>query len=363
MFKPLYPPLLSAESVERRRPVNLVDADTALFSHEYRRSFGPVAGRLYSDIDLLPNGFLARRGLPELSAFASERRGFGKLKTLVRSVQYSASSRRFHAQRALALTDENANGFFHWFCDELPKLEALLASAPEELERRTLLIPAMADYSYVRPSLEPYGIPNLRILGPREKARCEDLLWIPPVSPTGNYRPPLMRSLRDRLRRHFGAPADGAAGTGQAADGVPPGALRPNAGRRLFISRAEAPWRKIANEADLAPALERYGFERVVMERLSLAEQIRLVSEAQIVVGNHGAGLTHILWLNPGSRVLELRRRGDGLNNCYYSLADAMGVDYYYQLCDSVDKREDTHTVDFIVDTGEFERLLALATR
>ena len=352
MFNPVSPPLLPAESVERRRPSNLAEGDGPLFSHEYRKDFGALSARSYTDIDLLANGFLARRGIPDFSAFAAERRGVGKAKTLVRSFQYSAFSRRLDVERGLAITDENANGFFHWFCDELPKLEALLASAGGELERRTLLIPAMADFSYLRPSLEPYGIRDLRVLSGRERARCADLLWVPPAAPTGNYRPHLMRSIRDRFRRHFGAPA---------ADGAD-GADAP-AGRRLFISRAEAPWRKIANEADLAPALERYGFERVVMERLSLAEQVRLVSEAQVVAGNHGAGLTHILWMNPGTRVLELRRRGDRENNCYYSLAQELGVDYYYQLCDAAVEGEDTHTVDFIADPTEFEGLLALITR
>ena len=359
MFKPLYPPLLPPESVERRPPVNLVADDGVLFSHEYRRDFDAVSLRLYSDRDLLSNGFLARHGLPEFSAFAVERRGLGRLKTLVRSVQYSAFTRPLRVEQALVLTDENANGFFHWFCDELPKLEALLLSAPEELERRTLLIPAMADYAYLRTSLEPYGIPEFRVLLPRERARCADLLWVPPVAPTGNYRSALMRSLRDRFRRYF---VDGSStspsGASLAVASGAAGAARNR--RRLFISRAEAPWRKIANEADLAPTLARYGFERVVMERLSLPEQVRLVSQAQIIVGNHGAGLTHILWMNPGTRVLELRRRGDRQNNCYYSLAQAMDVDYYYQLCDAVDETEDTHTVDFIVDIKALERNLAL---
>jgi len=95
LFNPISPPLLSSETVERGRPINLEVVDEDLFSHEYRKDFGAVSGRVYSDIDLLSNGFLARRGLPDFSAFATERRGLGRLKTLVRSVQYSASSRRF----------------------------------------------------------------------------------------------------------------------------------------------------------------------------------------------------------------------------------------------------------------------------
>ena len=94
------------------------------------------------------------------------------------------------------------------------------------------------------------------------------------------------------------------------------------------------------------------------LEELSFAEQVRLVGSASILVGNHGAGLTNIAWLAPGSRVLELRRRGDGQNNCFFSLASALDVAYSYNLCDSVEDRESTHSADLLVDPQMLDETL-----
>ena len=103
----------------------------------------------------------------------------------------------------------------------------------------------------------------------------------------------------------------------------------------------------------------RHGFERVHLESMPFADQVSLIGSASILVGNHGAGLTNLAWMSPGSRVLELRRRGDGQNNCYYSLASALDLPYYYLLCDAVRETERTHTADILVNPIMLEQVLA----
>ena len=44
----------------------------------------------------------------------------------------------------------------------------------------------------------------------------------------------------------------------------------------------------------------------VRLESLSFKEQIQTIREAHILIGNHGAGLTHLLWMHEKSHVLEL---------------------------------------------------------
>ena len=68
------------------------------------------------------------------------------------------------------------------------------------------------------------------------------------------------------------------------------------------------------------------------------------------MISNHGGGLTNILFMKSGSSVLELRQSGDSHNNCYFSLASALYLKYYYQLCHSENPDEDAHTADLIVD-------------
>ncbi|MGI8424385.1 MAG: glycosyltransferase 61 family protein [Chloroflexota bacterium] len=54
--------------------------------------------------------------------------------------------------------------------------------------------------------------------------------------------------------------------------------------------------RRVANEADVIRALRPLGFEVVHAERLTFAEQIRLFSEAAVVIGPHGSGMTNVLF-------------------------------------------------------------------
>lgn len=39
---------------------------------------------------------------------------------------------------------------------------------------------------------------------------------------------------------------------------------------------------------------------------LTMQEQIQIIREASIVIGNHGAGLTHLIWLHKGAHVIEM---------------------------------------------------------
>ena len=60
------------------------------------------------------------------------------------------------------------------------------------------------------------------------------------------------------------------------------------------------------NEDALLDAMRHRGFEIVVPGALTLTEQIRVFREASVVVGPHGAGLTNIVFCEPGTIVYEL---------------------------------------------------------
>jgi capsular polysaccharide biosynthesis protein len=334
--------LVSAERCPRRRPENLLGADNGLFDREYVKDFDAVSASMFSHVQILANGFLVGSGSPLPQSFTIPPSGFRKLKIAARTLQHRVlSSCTTRVKQGLFVTDEFSNGFFHWICDVLPRIEALSAAEPQELAGRTLIVPAMADCPYLLPSLQPFPIGAPHILKWRERAACDDLLIVPSIAPTGNYRPSLMRALRERFRDHFGVPAGS---------------------RRIYVSREGAARRRIANEKEILPVLERHGFERVIVEKLSFAEQVRLLGSACMLVGNHGAGLTNMLWMSSGSRVLELRRRGDGENNCYFALASALDLPYYYMQCDASNAREATHLADLLVDPKVLESALASLT-
>jgi len=87
-----------------------------------------------------------------------------------------------------------------------------------------------------------------------------------------------------------------------AADGFVAGRLGarpdPRGRRRLFVSRnvATGTARGIRNEPALIPGLVSRGFEIVDPGSWPLKEQIERFSQASVVVGPHGAGLTNIVF-------------------------------------------------------------------
>ena len=77
--------------------------------------------------------------------------------------------------------------------------------------------------------------------------------------------------------------------------------------RRVYISRRAYPMRVMVDEPALEAALVARGFVIARTERLSVAEQIALVRDAEIVVGPTGAGLANALFAPPGARIVEIQ--------------------------------------------------------
>ncbi len=231
-------------------------------------------------------------------------------------------------EKGVWITDNWSQGYFHWFTDALPRAivsERVASGYP------ILLPDTYGSLPFVAASLELLGLKAIHF-DPSCRVMVKDLLLPSHTASTGNYNRAIMQELRDRM--------------------VPKPSSKQ--GRRIFISRSKAARRSIVNEEEVVRVLIRSGFEIHHFEDLGLEEQIHLMNGAGTVVGLHGAGLTNMLFMPAGGRVLEIRNRNDAANNCYYSLASDLDHRYYYLLAGG--NTEDTHVVDVQVDTDELER-------
>jgi capsular polysaccharide biosynthesis protein len=77
--------------------------------------------------------------------------------------------------------------------------------------------------------------------------------------------------------------------------------------KRVYISRRAWPMRVMVDEPELEAALALRGFVIARTEKLSVAEQIALVRDAQIVVGPTGAGMANALFAPAGAKVVEIQ--------------------------------------------------------
>jgi hypothetical protein len=198
------------------------------------------------------------------------------------------------------------HNFYHWLVELLPRLQ-MIEHVPE-LQESPLLVPASAP---------PFVAESLRLTGHAEHVRQLDdgvyrvgTLHIPsPLSTTADVSPVAMAWLDARFP--FSEPT----------------------GRRIYISRGDAPIRYVAEEAQVSELLEReFGFETVVMSGLPLGEQVRVFREASVIVGSHGAAFAHLAFAPRGAAVLELFQDGH-FNHCYGRMAAHRELRYGFLVC------------------------------
>jgi capsular polysaccharide biosynthesis protein len=96
------------------------------------------------------------------------------------------------------------------------------------------------------------------------------------------------------------------------------------AGRWLWISRSDAQTRHLTWEDELRGHFPR--FEKIVLSRLSPAEQIRLFATAAVVAGPHGAGFAQLAFCPAGGRFVEIFPQGYR-QPIYARLAQTAGLD------------------------------------
>ncbi len=131
-----------------------------------------------------------------------------------------------------------------------------------------------------------------------------------------------------------------------------------NKGRKIYISRRDATKRRILNEHELEPLLIGKGFEIVQMEKLSFKEQRLLMMESKILLSSHGAGFTNMIFMPPNSTIVELHPDTDRYNSCFYHLASALDLGYYY----SFEKTDDANPqqANLTIDLVRFSKILDL---
>ncbi|HEX5705416.1 MAG TPA: glycosyltransferase family 61 protein [Pyrinomonadaceae bacterium] len=331
-------PILKPQMVSRRLPLNFDENDRQLFAHELEKVIPETSLLELHDVRISSDGLLFKDGkiLKESFAFPfllDEWKKRSRVKFIASN--YLLRKTRKLDKTAFWIVDQWSSGYFHWLSDALSRLTLIRANLQDEI----LLLPHhYAQFDYVQASLKSFDVQNVEFIAPHEVVRCKRLLLPTPIAPSGHFREEIIRGVRKQLLDYF----------------TEPSALA----RRVYISRAHAPKRRIVNEAEVSAALRKFDFEIIHAEDLGFAEQVRLFSQTRYLVSNHGAGLTNMLFLQSGGSVLELRHKTDRVNNCYFTLASALNLKYFYQTCDPLPDGEDAHTADLFVNVEQLARNL-----
>lgn len=103
--------------------------------------------------------------------------------------------------------------------------------------------------------------------------------------------------------------------------------------RKIFVSRAKANTRKVTNQTDLLMALK--GWETVILEDLTIREQVKTFAEATHVLSTHGAGLVNSLWCKPRTKIIEIQDKKMIHKKVYPLLSNALQLKHELYLANT----------------------------
>lgn len=195
------------------------------------------------------------------------------------------------------------HNYHHWLLECLPLLiEYVTHHDPTQVK---LLLPQHLS-AFQQSALDLCDIPPAARLPFPDQGLCLETLYVPDL---GKFSALQLQCTREYLLNKLG--------------------LNPQPMRKLYVSRQHATGRRVCNEAELLPLLHAEGFEILHLEHLSFTEQIRAFSEAAVIMGPHGAGLTNLLFATKQARVIELLP-DDSINHCFWMMASALEQRYTY---------------------------------
>jgi hypothetical protein len=310
--------------VTRKHPINLNTNDLSLFSHEFQLTINtPVISvrRFIFYDESLYSPF-------KKNIFSLQLRGiFNILFKII-------SSKIYLKQNLIVITDQWSYGYFHWMLDCLPKLIFYLSN----YDKCYVVLPFhLKSFSFVSQSLDLIPNVSYSFVNQGKFNFFATIHHIKKFPFTGNYVPSIVQDLREKIISNYTK--------------VPY--------LKIYISRRLAAKRKIQNELDVIEHLKKLGFLILDCENISFKDHKLIFSQCSILIANHGAGLSNMIFMNSCTKVLELRRNLDAHNNCYFSLASALSLDYYYLNCQSAHYFfEENHNADIIVPMNSFKDLL-----
>jgi capsular polysaccharide biosynthesis protein len=232
----------------------------------------------------------------------------------------------------------NGWNYYHFLWDELPKLFSALPFLPQNV--RFLIPDDITDWG--RDALQALGITPDKCLMQSccEESQVERLWFATPLghSDHASTAPDIAHKLCRCFIEKYGSRSTCAK-------------------RRIFISRVNSRYRRLLNESDLKSELNRLGFEFVFAENLKFSEQVRLFSESAIILAQHGAGLTNMMFAPPGCRILEIHGP-DVTRIHYWMMASILGHKYDCIVGDSSSNTAEKGEPDFLVDINQLCKLV-----
>lgn len=258
-------------------------------------------------------------------------------------LNFAAKPEGDEIELAFSLVNIWDKNYWHWFIDTLTRLEGV-----REYEQKT----GQKAKLIVRENLRSWQRESLRLLG----FSPDDFVpWNGRYLKVKKLVVPSFRRATVEGKYHGLASPSSCRWVGQTiAANVPPQTSGPELSQRIFISRKNAWGRRIINEDEIMKRLAPLGFKAYVLEELSFEDEVRLLANAELVVGPHGSGLTNMIF-SKAPKIVEIF--GSKLEASFFYLSSGLGFKHGCMICNSPEAQGTQQKNDIYVD---IDRLVAL---
>lgn len=214
--------------------------------------------------------------------------------------------------RVISLTSPWQANYFHWLFDILPRLHLVERAG---FDKGQIFVDCATPFQ--RDTLQLLGVTADQIIdAQRVEFVSASNLIVPSLPGVPGIMPGwACQYLRNRLMR-----------TSDRSRPTPP---------RIYVSRSKATRRRVDNEGELVQLLEKHDFTVVRLEELGFEEQVRLFSQAEVIVAAHGAGLANLVFSRKGTKVLEIQSP-HWVNACYFDLSYQRQLVYDYLIGEDI---------------------------
>ena len=246
--------------------------------------------------------------------------------------------------------------YFHWMFDLLPRLEVLRRSgfAWDSIDR---FVVNLYELPFQHQSFERLQIPLEKVVA------CCHTEWFGSVDPVQGRIPHLTA---DRLLVPAIPELRIYRGSRWAHQFLRDTFLEParisRFPDRLYITRRSAAYRQVLNDREVIATLEQFGFRAIDPARLPLVDQAAAFAAAKVIVAVHGAGLTNLVFAEPGTKVIEIFQPSHR-QNTYWLLSNLGSLEHYHLTADLAPGAEQATAVqqNITIDLDRLKALLKLA--
>lgn len=226
-------------------------------------------------------------------------------------------------ETGIHLSKDHTVNYFHWIIECLPRLSLI-----SQLDKT---IPLLVDDEIPPQFFEALAVLNSdqrpvirlksaqsylvkKLYYPSPLSTVHDNRDVPLYYKDAIYSPKAIRFVRDTVLQQLNI-------------------QNPRPWRKIFLSRKNARYRQLLNSMEIENFLVTQGFEIVFAEHLSFYAQVHLFSDAKIIIGQSGAGMTNFIFSPKECKILMLYNRVPQVNlHLFGALAAITGNDLEFAI-------------------------------